>query len=93
MRGIKICLKNLTDNVKKNLWGIGVREKDLKRLFKKFSVIKPNPEAKEDMFMEGTGLGFYLSKKIVNLHEGEIWAESDGLNEGTTFFVKLPVGK
>lgn len=73
--------------------GIGLKKEDLNNLFKKYSIIKPNHERKEDIFMEGTGLGLYLSKKIVELHEGKIWAESEGLNEGTTFFVKLPIGK
>jgi signal transduction histidine kinase len=73
--------------------GIGVEKEDLKNLFKKYSIISPNHERKDDIFMEGTGLGLYLSKKIVELHEGKIWAESEGLNKGTTFFVKLPTGK
>lgn len=82
---------HFTLSIKDN--GIGVRKEDLKYLFKKYSVICPNYEPDENLFMEGTGLGLYLSKKIVNLHNGKIWAESEGLNEGTTFFVKLPIGK
>ncbi|MCQ2957432.1 MAG: HAMP domain-containing histidine kinase [Candidatus Gastranaerophilales bacterium] len=38
----------------------------------------------------GTGLGLYLSKKIIELHNGEIKVESSKKN-GTTFTVKLPL--
>lgn len=35
--------------------------------------------------------GLYLAKKIVERHKGKIWAESDGSNQGATFFIRLPV--
>jgi signal transduction histidine kinase len=38
----------------------------------------------------GTGLGLYICKQIILAHHGKIWAESV-LDEGTTFFIELPV--
>ena len=38
-----------------------------------------------------SGFGLYISKGIVTLHEGEIWAESAGEGKGSTFLVKLPL--
>jgi signal transduction histidine kinase len=38
----------------------------------------------------GTGLGLYICKQIILAHHGKIWAES-GLDQGTTFFIELPV--
>ena len=38
----------------------------------------------------GTGLGLYICKQIILAHHGKIWAESV-LDEGTTFFIELPI--
>ena len=39
---------------------------------------------------KGTGLGLLICKEFVDIHEGEIWLESEP-NKGTTFFVKIPI--
>lgn len=40
---------------------------------------------------QGLGIGLYISKQIVTRHHGEIWAESAGLEQGTTFHIRLPL--
>jgi signal transduction histidine kinase len=40
---------------------------------------------------KGTGLGLTISHRIITQHGGEIEASSDGLNQGSTFIVRLPV--
>ncbi len=67
--------------------GIGLTEREIKLLFKKFSRI----ERSSKDFIEGTGLGLYISKMIIELHNGKIWVESDGINKGSTFLVRLPL--
>jgi PAS domain S-box-containing protein len=64
--------------------GIGIPVGDREHLFKAFH--RANNVGK----IEGSGLGLAIVKKSVDLHGGKIWFESI-LNEGTTFFVWIPV--
>lgn len=43
-----------------------------------------------ELDVAGTGLGLSLAKEVVNLHNGDIWFESE-LGVGTTFFIRLPM--
>jgi len=68
--------------------GIGLTEKDMDKLFTKFGKIE-RVGLKMDIDIEGSGLGLYISKEIIDLHRGNIWAESGGRNKGSTFYFKL----
>jgi PAS domain S-box-containing protein len=72
--------------------GVGLSSEEIKNLFKKFSVIESPLKKDLDMDLGSTGLGLFLSKEIVKLHGGEIWAESEGKGKGSTFIVKIPIG-
>ncbi|MDB5187069.1 MAG: sensory box protein [Candidatus Saccharibacteria bacterium] len=67
--------------------GVGISEKDIKKVFEKFNRI-PN---KLSDTAGGTGLGLYWAKKIINLHKGTIGVKS-AVDEGTEFIIKLPKG-
>lgn len=66
--------------------GLGIMEEDMKRLFTQF----PHIDSETPRRFEGTGLGLALSKQLVELHGGKIWAKST-FDEGSTFAFLLPV--
>ena len=43
--------------------------------------------------VEGTGLGLFIVRKIVETHGGRTWAESEGIGKGATMIVELPIFK
>lgn len=61
------------------------------RIFTRFGKIERYGEGLEYIDIQGSGLGLYISKEIVDLHNGHIWAESAGRNKGSTFTMKLPI--
>mgnify|MGYP001590641651 CR=1 FL=1 len=66
--------------------GIGIPKEELPRLFKKFHRVGDYTTAES----QGTGLGLYISRALVELHHGRIWADSDGPSHGSTFTFSLP---
>jgi len=68
--------------------GIGIPKIQQKRVFTKF--FRGSNAMKVDT--GGTGLGLYISKNIIEAHNGKIWFESKEGN-GTTFYFTLPCGK
>src|SRR5690606_40872292 len=66
--------------------GKGIAREELKAIFEKYG---RGRQSKKDS--DGLGLGLYVAKVVVEYHKGKIWAESKGLNKGTTFVVTLPI--
>ncbi|MCL5784896.1 MAG: ATP-binding protein [Patescibacteria group bacterium] len=65
--------------------GLGIPKDAIPHLFTKFFRVKGSLE----QMKEGSGLGLYMSKSIVNLHHGKIWLDSKE-GEGSTFYFSLP---
>ncbi|HRZ95521.1 MAG TPA: ATP-binding protein [Candidatus Moranbacteria bacterium] len=66
--------------------GIGIPAEEIPNLFKKFA----RAQNAVDMYTDGTGLGLFIIKEIVEGHGGKVWVESE-LGKGAEFFVKLPI--
>jgi signal transduction histidine kinase len=66
--------------------GPGIAAEDLRRIFDEFQQTKAGLEQGE-----GTGLGLALSKRLIELHGGRIWVDSE-LGRGSTFVFTLPAG-
>ncbi|MFK8103830.1 MAG: ATP-binding protein [Saprospiraceae bacterium] len=83
---IKVACETQEDNwlfsIQDN--GIGMPAEFLQAIFTPFRRLHGNGE------FEGTGIGLAICKKIINNHEGVIWAESNGLGQGSTFFFSIP---
>lgn len=68
--------------------GVGMVKEDLVRLFQKFGRLDNSYTAAATT--GGTGLGLFISRSLVELMQGKIWATSEGLGKGTTFTFSLP---
>lgn len=69
--------------------GVGLDEEQIPKLFKKFSMLRESYSTNATM-AQGTGLGLYISKSIIQLHGGKIWVESSGRGKGTSFYFTIP---
>lgn len=85
---IKITLEKDQNNVifKIEDSGVGIPKNQQDRIFTKFF----RAENVTRMETDGTGLGLYTTKNIINAHKGEIWFESEE-NKGTTFYFTIPI--
>ena len=61
--------------------GVGIEPEIYSRLFDKFTTRSH----------QGTGLGLYISKSIIEAHGGRIWAENNANGKGATFSFSLPI--
>ena len=62
--------------------GIGIEPRFQEKVFGLFNQLNPD--------IDGTGIGLALVKRIVEVHGGEIWIESEGIGQGSTFYFTLP---
>lgn len=69
--------------------GLGLSPEDAARVFGRFQRLSAKPTGGES----STGLGLSIVKRIVDLHEGKVTAESPGPQKGTTFTVILPLDR
>jgi len=66
--------------------GVGIPTEHLGRIFERFHRV----DTRLTREVDGLGLGLAICKRIVELHDGEIWAESES-GTGSTFHVLLPL--
>ncbi len=66
--------------------GKGISPEFKNQIFNQFS-----RDAATAKLSQGTGLGLFIAKQIVEAHHGQIWVESEGEGKGSSFFIKIPV--
>ncbi|MEC4850712.1 MAG: PAS domain-containing protein, partial [Jaaginema sp. PMC 1079.18] len=66
--------------------GIGMSPEALTRIFTAFS----QEENRQQLSSGGLGLGLPVTQGIIELHRGRVWASSDGLGQGSQFYIELP---
>lgn len=68
--------------------GLGIPPDQLESIFQEFTQVDTSTTRK----VGGTGLGLPISRRLVEMHGGRLWAESTGIEgEGSAFYVELPV--
>jgi signal transduction histidine kinase len=65
--------------------GIGLSQDDIHHLFGKFT----RGSGGQRQNTEGSGLGLYVAKSMLEAQKGNIWVDSEGPGKGSTFFVEL----
>ena len=68
--------------------GLGIPPDQLESIFSEFTQVDSSTTRKAG----GTGLGLPISRRLIEMHGGRLWAESTGIEgEGSTFCIELPV--
>jgi signal transduction histidine kinase len=67
--------------------GIGIKKEDQQQIFAVFEQLDQSYARQQ----EGTGLGLTLTQKLIELHNGKIWVESEGEGKGSTFTFVIPL--
>lgn len=68
--------------------GVSIRTEDMQHLFRPFGRLEATREIRQ-----GSGLGLYITKSIIEAHDGKLWLEeaTPGGQSGTTFTFELPI--
>jgi signal transduction histidine kinase len=86
IRSVRQGTENILISVKDT--GVGIPPDQLEAIFQEFAQIDTSSTRKAG----GTGLGLPISRRLIELHGGRLWAESSGVNgEGSIFYVELPI--
>lgn len=85
---ISVKAKKVNENIEISVTdtGIGIKPEDIRKLFKEFTQLE-SVYTKE---YGGTGLGLALSRKLIELHGGKIWVETE-YGRGSKFAFTIPV--
>jgi signal transduction histidine kinase/HAMP domain-containing protein len=87
---ISVCATRMNDHVLITVkdTGIGIPVEKLEEVFTEFAQVDTSTTRKAG----GTGLGLPISRKLIEMHSGRLWAESSGEEyKGSTFYVELPL--
>lgn len=74
--------------------GIGIEKTELEKIFDQFythSDTLHHTSGKYQFSARGSGLGLTIAKGYIEAHNGQIWAESKGINHGSSFHILLPI--
>lgn len=84
---ITIIAKQKKENILISIMdsGIGIYKDDLKKIFNKFYQAYTGDDRKH----EGTGLGLFICRNIIQKHNGKIWTESQ-VGKGSIFNIEIP---
>nr|MDO8113848.1 PAS domain S-box protein [Candidatus Sigynarchaeota archaeon] len=70
--------------------GVGLTPEEMHVLFSQFGKLE-RTDLNTAVNIQGSGLGLHISKNIVDMHGGKIWAESEGRNKGAMFSFQIPI--
>ena len=88
--GVTIIPSVVDDNVQIEVkdTGKGIPQQDLKLIFKK---LFERGDKADKFYATGRGIGLFMSTLIIEAHNGKIWAESQGQDKGSSFFIQIPI--
>jgi len=87
--GLKLNLEKIVNKILLTIkdTGVGISEELKPKLFTKGGRDKDSIKIN----VNSTGFGLSFVKGVVEAHQGRVWAESAGLNKGSTFYMELPI--
>ena len=87
--GVTVKIREKDKNIQISIsdTGDGLSQEEVDHLFTSFT----RGKAGTRLWVEGAGLGLYIAKKFIDMHNGKIWAESQGRGQGSVFYIELPI--